>query len=55
MGDAARTPTSSLEAARRALDEAKADADPAERVLKGARRERDQARDVVARLEERLD
>ena len=37
------------------MEDAKAEKESAQRVLKGARKERDQARDTVARLEERLD
>ena len=44
-----------LDQARKAVDDAKAEQESAQRVLKGARKERDQARDTVARLEERLD
>ncbi|MDA0168306.1 hypothetical protein OJ998_04340 [Solirubrobacter taibaiensis] len=44
-----------LDQARKAVDDAKAEKESAQRVLKGARKERDQARDTVARLEERLD
>jgi hypothetical protein len=44
-----------LEEAQAALKEAKEEAASAERVMKGARKERDQSRYVVARLEERLD
>ena len=44
-----------LDQARKAVEDAKAEQESAQRVLKGARKERDQARDTVARLEERLD
>lgn len=44
-----------FEEAQAALKEAKQEAASAERVSNGARKERDQARDTVARLEERLD
>jgi len=44
-----------LDQARKAVEDAKAERESAQRVLKGARKERDQARDTVARLEERLD
>ena len=44
-----------LDQARKAVEDAKAEKESAQRVLKGARKERDQARDTVARLEERLD
>jgi hypothetical protein len=44
-----------LDQAKKAVDVAKAEQESAQRVLKGARKERDQARDTVARLEERLD
>ena len=44
-----------LDQAKKAVEDAKAEKESAQRVLKGARKERDQARDTVARLEERLD
>jgi hypothetical protein len=44
-----------LDQAKKAVEDAKAEQESAQRVLKGARKERDQARDTVARLEERLD
>ena len=44
-----------LDQAAKAVEDASAEKESAQRVLKGARKERDQARDTVARLEERLD
>jgi len=44
-----------LDQARKAVEDAQAEQESAQRVLTGARKERDQARDTVARLEERLD
>ena len=44
-----------LQHAKQALEEAEAEAESAERVLVEARASRDEARDTVARLEERLD